>query len=136
MSRRTAPRPPSWLACIGALVFADFALRTSGLRRTVRLARRLGRGRRPRGEPSPAVVTEAVRRMATAAVFYPRRALCLEQSVGLYVLLARRGIPVDLRIGVHPLPFSAHAWVEHAGRPINEREDFVRRLTPFPSFES
>jgi len=132
----TAPvRPPSYLTCFITLVVSDIALRASGLRGAVRLARRLA-GRRARGTQSEQVVTETVRRVATAATFYPRRALCLEQSVSLYILLARRGLPVDLRIGVHPMPFAAHAWVEHGGRPLNEREDFVRGLTPFPSFET
>ncbi len=132
----SARRAPSLPACFGALAFADIALRARGLRDAVRLARRVARPRPGSGADPAALVAETVRRVAIAASFYPGRAQCLEQSVGLYILLARRGVPVELRIGVHPMPFSAHAWVEHGGRPINEAEDFVRRLTPFPSIAS
>jgi hypothetical protein len=71
--------------------------------------------------------------VAIAAAFYPGRAQCLEQSLALFLLLRRRAMPVELRIGVQPFPFTAHAWVEHNGRPVNEQEDFVTRLAPFPS---
>lgn len=41
------------------------------------------------------------------------------QSLVLTGLLARRGIGSELIIGVRPgTPFSAHAWLEHEGRPL------------------
>lgn len=44
---------------------------------------------------------------------------CLTQSLVLTRLLARRGIPATLVIGTRTTPsFAAHAWVEHAGRPV------------------
>jgi hypothetical protein len=44
---------------------------------------------------------------------------CLSQSLVLTQLLARRGIESQLVIGVRPGErFAAHAWVEHAGRPL------------------
>jgi transglutaminase-like putative cysteine protease len=69
-----------------------------------------------------------------AAVFYPGRARCLEQSLALYVLLRRRGVPVRLRLGVQPYPFNAHAWVELNGAPLNERVETVRQFVPFEDF--
>jgi hypothetical protein len=115
---------------------ADVALHAAGLRRAVRLARRLaGRTAQRSSSPDTRLIDETTRRLATAASLYPRRALCLEQSLSLHVLLGRRGIATDLRIGVHQLPFYAHAWVEHQGRPINEREEFVRTLAPFSIVE-
>ncbi len=48
----------------------------------------------------------------------PRDPRCLQKSLVLTELLARRGIPATLVIGVRPDPFAAHAWVEHAGRPL------------------
>jgi hypothetical protein len=51
--------------------------------------------------------------------FMPGDTRCLIQSLVLTRLLARRGIPVTLVIGVRTDPgFLAHAWVEHAGEPI------------------
>jgi Transglutaminase-like superfamily len=44
---------------------------------------------------------------------------CLVRSLVLTRLLARRGIPATLVIATRTTPsFAAHAWVEHAGRPV------------------
>jgi hypothetical protein len=48
----------------------------------------------------------------------PRDPRCLTTSLVLTALLARRGIPARVVIGVRPDPFAAHAWVEHQGRPL------------------
>ena len=66
---------------------------------------------------------------------------CLTRSVALAWLLKRRGIPFILRIGVprgttvgqegEPISFSAHAWVEHAGIVLNDRQDVVSRFSAF-----
>jgi transglutaminase-like putative cysteine protease len=48
----------------------------------------------------------------------PRDPRCLTRSLVLTAILARRGIPATLVIGVRPEPFGAHAWVEHSGRPL------------------
>ena len=69
--------------------------------------------------------------LATAAAFYPRRALCLEQSLALFVLLRRSGVAAVLRIGVQPLPFYAHAWVEVDGQSLNEQQDRIEQLATF-----
>jgi hypothetical protein len=49
----------------------------------------------------------------------PTDSRCLMRSLVLTTLLARRGVPSTLIIGVSPAPeFKAHAWVEYAGRPL------------------
>lgn len=49
----------------------------------------------------------------------PSDSRCLVRSLVLMSLLAARGIPAKLVIGAHSRPhFAAHAWVEHAGRPV------------------
>lgn len=51
---------------------------------------------------------------------------CLTRSLYLWWLLQRRGIDSQVRIGVRlgkEGVFGAHAWVEHAGVPINDRPD-------------
>lgn len=123
---------PSIVACLILLALVDASLRAFGLRRTVRAMRRLAGTRQ--GAVRPGLITDAAHAVATAAAFYPRRALCLEQSLVLYWALRRRGVEAQLRVGVQPFPFTAHAWVEHNGHPINEQEDFVTQLAPFPSF--
>jgi Transglutaminase-like superfamily len=48
----------------------------------------------------------------------PRDPRCLTTSLVLTALLARRGVASTLVIGVRPVPFAAHAWVEYRGRPL------------------
>jgi hypothetical protein len=79
------------------------------------------------------LVRQTADRVAQAGAFYPGRAECLEQSLVLLILLRRRGLPAQLRLGVQNFPFSAHAWVELDGRPVNEREELVTQMTTFPS---
>lgn len=123
---------PSMLVCLLLLTAVDASLRLFGLRRTVHAMRGLVGSRQ--SPTRPGLITDAAHAVATAAAFYPRRALCLEQSLVLYWVLRRRGVEAQLKVGVRPFPFTAHAWVEHNGHPINEQEDFVTQLAPFPSF--
>jgi hypothetical protein len=49
----------------------------------------------------------------------PTDSRCLVQSLVLSRMLSARGIPSTLVIGAHSRPdFTAHAWVEHDGRPV------------------
>ena len=125
-------RAPGILVCVAVLVCMDVIPRLIGLRRTFKLLRHLS----PRvSEPHDAdrIIAETTRRVSLAAAFYPRRALCLEQSLTLFVLLRRRGVAAELRLGVQPRPFYAHAWVEAGGRAISEAEDLPLTLATFPS---
>jgi Transglutaminase-like superfamily len=57
---------------------------------------------------------------------------CLSRSLTLMLLLREQGIECDLHIGVR-MPgegFQAHAWVEHRGVVLNEREQVANRFTP------
>jgi hypothetical protein len=71
-------------------------------------------------------------RVAAVAAFFPGRVLCLEQSLALYWLLRLQGVAAKLRFGVHPAPFTAHAWIEYEGVPVNEDDDRIRELLPLP----
>jgi Transglutaminase-like superfamily len=61
------------------------------------------------------------------------RASCLEQSLVLWWLLARRGIPADLRIGARKEAerFEAHAWVESGGVVLNDSGEAHLHFAPF-----
>ena len=50
---------------------------------------------------------------------------CLERSVGLWCVLRRRGIDAEIRIGGRKSAecFEAHAWVECAGKVLNDPSD-------------
>lgn len=133
MSGRIETRVPSRLACLAVLSAVKVGLLTLGFGRLFAVASRQLRGRAAAEAPA-AVLRETARRVALVAAFFPGRALCLEQSLALWTLLRRRGIEADLRLGVQPYPFGAHAWVEHRGEPVNERPEFVGSFLTLPSF--
>jgi hypothetical protein len=41
-----------------------------------------------------------------------------------------KGIRPDVVLGVQLGPFSAHCWVQHEDRLVNDRVDMVRTFTP------
>jgi Transglutaminase-like superfamily len=58
---------------------------------------------------------------------------CLEQSLVLWWLAARRGIPVELRIGARKRAgrFEAHAWVELGNLVLNDSGEAHHHFAPF-----
>lgn len=125
---------PSVLRAALLLAAVDASLRVFGLRRTLVWVRRVARPVGAAVTESPAdAVESAAQCVAKAAAFHPGRAECLEQSLALWLLLRRRDIEAELRIGVQTRPFMAHAWVEHGGRPVNERTEYVEGLAAFPA---
>lgn len=83
---------------------------------------------KPAAAPLPAAADGAeiipvVSRMVLAAARHSFfAATCLERSLALWWLLARRGVATQLRIGVRKAgeKFEAHAWVERDGVAIGE----------------
>lgn len=60
-------------------------------------------------------------------------ASCLEQSLVLWWLLSRRGIPAELRIGARKEAgrFEAHAWVEAGSLVLNDSGEAHLHFAPF-----
>lgn len=69
-------------------------------------------------------------RVASIYGFY--RASCLQESVALCWLLRCQGLRGELRIGVRKQAgrFEAHAWVEHRGLVLNDRDDVSEHFAP------
>jgi len=123
-------RAPGVLRCMVALLLCDVALRVLGYQRTMRLARRVaGERSLPLGRP---IVERTLQNILVATAFYPGRSKCLEQSVAGLILLRRRGVPVEMRLGVQPYPFSAHAWLELDGVPVTESPEVVANYALLP----
>ncbi len=81
------------------------------------------------------------RSVNVAARYGPVRASCLVRSLVLVRVLKALQIESDLRIGVQAAidnkQFFAHAWVECAGVPVNDRTDVVAKFVSFDrSFSS
>lgn len=125
------PHEPSGVSCALTLTATTMALRVLGLRRSLRLADRVSRRARRSAEPSGDFLGNVVRKVDTAAAFFPGRALCLEQSLTLYICLRRAGVPVELRIGAQPYPFAAHAWVQYRDQLVGSSYDDVSKFVPF-----
>jgi hypothetical protein len=124
-------RPVSALVCTVVLIAVTIALRLLGLRQSLGLASRFTRWAPAAESPSSDFLAAIVKQVDTAAAFFPGRALCLEQSLALFVCLRRAGVPVELRIGVQPYPFAAHAWVEYQGNLVGDTHDRVGKFVPF-----
>jgi hypothetical protein len=91
----------------------------------------IGRGPEEGANSSTGLVTTiqaTEHAVATAAAFFPARALCLEQSLALYYVLRRQGVSVSYCQGVQVQPFQAHAWVEYEGVPVNDIPERVARF--------
>ena len=113
------------MVAFAGLVLADALVKLRGFPALHRLVRAWP-VRGGMGEPAQArAVCAAVDR---AARFYFRRAWCLQRSATATCLLRWRGFPAELVIGVQPVPFAAHAWVEIQGEVANDhptiREQF------------
>ncbi len=122
--------------CGAALITATLACRIVGAMRAARGAARVGRARTAGMIPDHARAEEIACAIVYAAAFLPGRVRCLEQSIALFVVLRRARFPARLRFGAHAHPFLAHAWVELDGNPLNEVEETMNRIVPFPDFIS
>jgi len=111
-------RPASVLAISGTLLAARLSLRFLGFAKTLKMIKRVTPNH-PSAQPDELLVLQTIQRLKVVAALFPGRFACLERSVVLFVLLRRTGLPVELRIGVQPHRFRAHAWVELDGRPIS-----------------
>src|SRR5262249_28116077 len=105
-----------------ALLVADLVLRVGGYLRFSRLVRGWPVSRRSRPQAAAAVCAE----VDAAARCYVKRAWSLARSAAATCLLRRSGWPAQLVIGVHEVPFGAHAWVELEGEVVND-DPRVRR---------
>lgn len=125
-------RAPSIFQCFAVLAGIKLGLLLLGFRSTYRFAAWCTRSREAVCGGREAVVTTSGERVAAAAAFFPGRALCLERSLALFVLLRCMGTEATLRLGVRAYPFAAHAWIEHGGEPVNENRETLAAYAPFP----
>jgi hypothetical protein len=85
-------------------------------------------------KPASREEVQATCRMVRAALRYSlAKFTCLEESLTLWYLLRKQGIPVCLRIGVRKEneKFEAHAWVEHGGTALNQDEAIHQHYAAF-----
>jgi hypothetical protein len=88
------------------------------------------------GNSSFAKLAEAratARMIAAASRYGLARGNCLSQSIALWGLLRRRGMPAELRIGARRTGsgLEAHAWVELGSEIVNDAEDVRENYAAF-----
>jgi hypothetical protein len=78
--------------------------------------------------------SDVTRLLLVAQRALPWRSTCLHLAASLRILLAERGIMSDLRFGVRNErgTFTAHAWLECAGRVLVGGKDVYERYAVFP----
>ena len=125
-----------WRVLLGTppiLLITWFRLRYRGFRTTLRKAAPAAESRRPADEQL-GTARDIAYAHAVAVRYGPWRPRCLPRSLSLAWFLGRRGIPFEIRIGLPKgggkegetrLDFEAHAWVEHAGVVLNDRQDIA-----------
>lgn len=132
------PPVERWLLvqAMAALPLMSLALRTIGLRRCYLALQRLvpARGECVLSERDGCHRgTQIGRLVRVAATHGLIRGSCLAQSLTIWWLLRRQGIPASLRIGVrkHNGRLEAHAWTEHQHRVLNDDANIAMRFSPF-----
>lgn len=76
-----------------------------------------------RHQAIPQVTEKVCAAVNLACIWYWKEVLCLQRSAATVCLLKRYGVPAQMIIGAQQIPFKAHAWVEVAGRVVNDKPD-------------
>lgn len=76
---------------------------------------------------------ETVRMVGIAARFGLYRANCLRKALVSWWMLAKRGIHVEIHIGVNKKggSFAAHAWIKHGDRVLGDPQSVGERFSAF-----
>ncbi len=106
------------LAAYIELLRVDMRLARSGFPLVYEKVRSFPVGSDRSGTRADADVCHAV---DLACVFYFKEVRCLQRSAATTTLLRKASLPAEMVIGVQPCPFRAHAWVEVAGRIVNDK---------------
>jgi Transglutaminase-like superfamily len=126
-----------WRAAV-LLPWSAISLRLRGFNTTrAALQKHLPPAPSPQVEsPPPPQVVQITCRMVKAAAHYGiARPTCLGESLTLWYLLQKQGVPAALRIGVRKMAqkFEAHAWVEFAGAAMNQQDEPHQHFAAFDS---
>jgi hypothetical protein len=139
--RLAAPDRASLLWAFILVPATAAALHTIGLRRWKAFlkpaAPRNGTSPVDPSEQQKSIAIESARRTARMVAAAAKEGVydgrCLEQSLTLWWLLARRALPAELHIGVRKgaAGFEAHAWVELFGAVVNDGDEVRQDYVPF-----
>ncbi|ONC20977.1 lasso peptide biosynthesis B2 protein [Burkholderia pseudomallei] len=104
------------------IVRSAASLKMRGFHALAALDRLDARGAPARGDDA----SRTVERLLRASIWSPFRITCVQMSLALATHLRRQNVPAQLVIGVRPMPFVAHAWVEVDGRVCGDEPDLKK----------
>ncbi|MFN3463217.1 MAG: lasso peptide biosynthesis B2 protein [Terricaulis sp.] len=105
-------------AVLTACLWAELYLR----RRRLDLALRWFRGRRDGGASTAS--ERALDQFRAWRPWYPRRNVCLFDTLAMGAFLVRAGERPEIVFGVRHPPFAAHCWLEAEGRILNDEAEY------------
>jgi hypothetical protein len=76
------------------------------------------------------LTADLVRSFQVLRPIFPRRYLCLFDSLALVNFLAGYGIHPDWIFAVREDPFTAHCWVQQGGVVLNDEVEHISLYTP------
>lgn len=123
---KAAITPLLWIkarttAALVLLTSVDVLLKVGGFNTLHELVKRW----RLREVSSAATETIAVgcETVEQACIWHPKEKLCLQRSAVATCLLRSLGVPAEMVIGVHKMPFYGHSWVEVDGKVVNDHKN-------------
>jgi hypothetical protein len=69
------------------------------------------------------VISDGCATVEKACIWHPKEKLCLQRSAVATCLLRSLGVPAEMVIGVHKMPFYGHSWVEVDGTVVNDHKN-------------
>jgi hypothetical protein len=78
--------------------------------------------------PCPQILNHLIAHLNKACLFYHKNTKCLEWAATLVLLALKRKWQCNLIIGVQNYPFTAHAWVEMAGKIVADKQEWQEEL--------
>lgn len=130
-SDRPQPSLISVVAAFFGLTFFDVILWCSSMRT---LCSWVNRWPTRKGSKSPDVRGKICSAVEEACLWYPKRSMCLQRSAVTTCILRSYGVAARMVIGIRPMPFMAHAWVEVDGAVLNDRAGVKKFYQPMVSY--
>jgi Transglutaminase-like superfamily len=135
--RLTVTERSLFLQATWMLPLVTIALRALSFRNTRALLARLGSSPRTRVADKGERMEDLSRAsylVSLAAKHAIIPATCLPRALTLWWLLNRRGVEVELRVGMRISVgrLESHAWIESEGLPLNDWTEVRNDFTPFP----
>ena len=119
----------------GLIALVELLIRLFGFKKTIRILERFKKNVQAPSVSGEMIITDRhttiFNRIKEHRFFKGR---CLSQSLTMQILLQRKGIATELKIGVimRPGTLDAHAWLEKNGRVLTDHPNFVAQYTILP----